>query len=142
MQSCFFRTFCDFRTFVHKVFIMSCRNLQQKMTNKIIWSSMLKLLNVRCFLKRKLMQGYWLLNYSWDKAFKNGPSEIFGKQPLLKQTISLQFFKDCLPRILLGPFQNTLAQLPLLFIIQIFSTPVERAWLSGGGFKKDLKCVV
>ena len=38
----------------------------------------------------------------WDKVFKNGPSKIFGTQPLKK------FFKGCLPRILFGPFLNTL----------------------------------
>ena len=38
--------------------------------------------------------------FKWDKAFKNGPSKICGRQPLkklkgyvlLKQTISLQIF--------------------------------------------------
>ena len=37
-----------------------------------------------------------------DKVFKNGPGKICGKQ-----TISLQFFKGCLPQISLGPFLNT-----------------------------------
>ena len=48
-----------------------------------------------------------------DKVFKNGPSEICGRQPLknlkwyglLKQTIPhFKFFKGYLPQILLGPF--------------------------------------
>ena len=39
-----------------------------------------------------------------DKVFKNGPSKICGKQ-----TISLQFFKGCLPQISLDLFLNTLS---------------------------------
>ena len=35
----------------------------------------------------------------WVKVFKNGPSNICGRQP---------FVEDCLPQILLGPFSNTL----------------------------------
>ena len=58
-------------------------------------------------------------SYIWDKVFKNGPSEICGRQPLkifwkyafLKETMSLQFFKICLPQTLLGPFLNTLSHL-------------------------------
>ena len=56
-----------------------------------------------------------LLNNIWDKVFKNGRSEIYGRQPLkklkwcglLRKTISLQFFKGHLPQISLGPFLNT-----------------------------------
>ena len=55
---------------------------------------------------------------SWiicDKLFKNGLRKICGRQPLknlkwyglLKQTISLQFLKDCLPQILPGSCLNT-----------------------------------
>ena len=33
------------------------------------------------------------------KVFKNGPSNICGRQP---------FVEGCLPQILLGPFSNTL----------------------------------
>ena len=47
------------------------------------------------------------LRYKWDKVFKNGPNKICGRQPvknlkghaLLKQTISFQIFKGCLPQI-------------------------------------------
>ena len=57
--------------------------------------------------------------FNWVKIFKNGPSKIFGRQPLNnlkwyglpKQTISLQIFKGCLPQVLLGLFLNTLTQL-------------------------------
>ena len=35
----------------------------------------------------------------WVKVFKNGPSKI-------RQTISLQVFKGCLPNILLGPISR------------------------------------
>ena len=53
--------------------------------------------------------------HAHEILFKNGPSKISGSQSLknlkwtisLKQTISLQFFKGCLPQILLGPFLNT-----------------------------------
>ena len=64
----------------------------------------------------------------WDKVFKNGPSEICGRQllmtviGLLKHTISLQFleviwcafFKGFLPQISLGPFLNTLSHMTKL----------------------------
>ena len=51
----------------------------------------------------------------WGKVFKNGPSKVYGRQPLknlkryglFKQTIFLQFFKGCLTQIVLGPFLNT-----------------------------------
>ena len=52
-----------------------------------------------------------------DKAFKNGPSKICGRQPL-KQTMPLQFFKGCLPQVLLGPFLNTLTYLCLKIILK------------------------
>ena len=35
------------------------------------------------------------------------------RNSLLRQTIALQFFKGCLPQILLGPFLNTLSQMCL-----------------------------
>ena len=54
-----------------------------------------------------------LLIYNWIKVFKNGPSKICGRQS--KQTISLQFFKGCVPQILLAPFLNTLTQLLIFF---------------------------
>ena len=56
------------------------------------------------------------LKNKWKKVFKNGPSKICGRQPLkdlkwyevksFKQTIPLQFFKGCLPQILLGQTWN------------------------------------
>ena len=57
-----------------------------------------------------------------DKVFKNGPSKIYGRQPLknlkgyglLKPTISLQIFEGCRPQILLGPFLITLFHMPLV----------------------------
>ena len=39
-----------------------------------------------------------------DKVFKNGPSEICGRQPLKNLKCHFKFFKGCLPQILLGPF--------------------------------------
>ena len=50
-----------------------------------------------------------------DKVFKGGLSKFCGKRPLknLKQTISLQFFKGCLPQNLLSPLLNTLSQVRL-----------------------------
>ena len=47
----------------------------------------------------------------WVKVFKNGSSEICGRQH--KQTIFLKFFKGCLPQILPGPFLNTLTHITL-----------------------------
>ena len=49
-----------------------------------------------------------------------------GRQPLkklkgyglLKQTISLQIFKGCLPKILRGPFLNTLSHLQLVHLLK------------------------
>ena len=56
-----------------------------------------------------------------------GPSRIFGRQPLkkfkryglLKQTIFLQIFKGCLPQILLGPFLNNLSHISHLSTIWV-----------------------
>ena len=42
-----------------------------------------------------------------DKVFKNGPSEICGRQPF-------KFFKGCLPQISLGSFLNTLLHIKSL----------------------------
>ena len=42
------------------------------------------------------------LTHIWGKIFKNGPSEICGRQP---------FFKGCLPEVSLGSFVNTLSQI-------------------------------
>ena len=57
--------------------------------------------------------------FKWDEVFKNRPSKISGQQHLknmkwyglLRQTISLQIFKGCLPQIFLGPFFNILTQI-------------------------------
>ena len=35
---------------------------------------------IKFFLKKAML----LLQNTWDKVFKNGPSEIFGRQPLKK----------------------------------------------------------
>ena len=57
---------------------------------------------------------------NWDKIFKNGPSEICGRQPLkyfkcdmvsLSRPCHFEFFKGFLPQISLGPFLNNLSQL-------------------------------
>ena len=53
-----------------------------------------------------------VLKYIWDKVFKSGLSKFRGKKnSLIKRTIFLQFFKGCLPQILLGPFLNALSYL-------------------------------
>ena len=65
-----------------------------------------------------MIRGSWQRDI-WDKVFKNEPSKISQRQPLknlkgyglLKQTISLQIFKGCLPQILFGPFLNTLSHM-------------------------------
>ena len=50
--------------------------------------------------------------YIWVKVFKNGPSKICGRQPLknlvIWSALHFKFFKGCLPKILVGPFLNTL----------------------------------
>ena len=59
--------------------------------------------------------------YIWDKVFKSELSKFCGRQSLknlkgyglLKQTISLQFFKGCRPQNFLSPFLNTLSHLSL-----------------------------
>ena len=55
----------------------------------------------------------------WVKIFKNGPSKLWGRQPLknlkwymvCSRPYYLKFFKGCLPQILFGPFFNTLTQI-------------------------------
>ena len=54
----------------------------------------------------------------WDKAFKNGPSKNYGRQPSKNLKLCLTrpysffiFFKGCLPQVFLGPFLNTLSQI-------------------------------
>ena len=67
-------------------------------------------MEIKCFFSKSTI---------WDKVIKNGPSEIYGRQPLknlkgygvLKKTISLKIFKGYLPQNLLGPFLNTLSQI-------------------------------
>ena len=57
----------------------------------------------------------------WDKVFRDGPSKTCGRQPLknwkghglLKQTIHLHIFLDCLSQILLSLFLNTLPHIAL-----------------------------
>ena len=57
------------------------------------------------------------INIIWNKVYKNGPSEICGRQSLknlkpyglFKQTISLQIFKGWLSQILLELFLNALS---------------------------------
>ena len=51
----------------------------------------------------------FLLVYIWVKAFKNGPSKVYGRQPLKKFEViwstkadHFKLFKGCLPQILLG----------------------------------------
>ena len=63
-----------------------------------------------------------------DIVFKNKQSKICGRQPLenltgyglLKQIVSLQIFKGCLPQISLGPLLNTWTR------IISYSYPVHR----------------
>ena len=53
-------------------------------------------------------------NNKWVKVIKNGPSKICGRQPLKNlegYDLHVNFFKDCLPQMLLGPFLNTLTQM-------------------------------
>ena len=60
---------------------------------------------------------------NWVRVFKNRPRKVCRRQPLKnlkwydlpKQTrpYHFKFFKGCLPKILLGPFLNTLTQLSL-----------------------------
>ena len=46
----------------------------------------------------------------WDKAFKNGPNKIWGRQPLKNlKGYPFKSFKGWLPQTLLGPFLNTLS---------------------------------
>ena len=46
----------------------------------------------------------------WDKVSKNGPSKIYGRQPLYP----FKIFKGWLPQIFLGPYMNTLTQIIVL----------------------------
>ena len=50
----------------------------------------------------------------WHEVFKNGPS-------MLQRTISLHFFKGCLPQNLLGTFLNTF---PHIWMENIWKTSV------------------
>ena len=52
--------------------------------------------------------------YEWDKVFKNGSSKICERQPLKNWKADFyQFFKGCLPQILLGPFLNTVSHMQI-----------------------------
>ena len=44
-----------------------------------------------------------MVTHKWVKVFQNGPSKIYGRY-------LFQFFKGCLPQILLAPFMITLNQ--------------------------------
>ena len=67
---------------------------------------------------------------TWDKVFKNGPSEICERQPLknfksyglLKQTISHHFklFKGCLPQVALASFLNNLSHMSFDGFCRVF----------------------
>ena len=52
------------------------------------------------------------------KVFKDGPSKMFGRQPLKKfedRPYHLNYFKGCLPQILVTPCLNTLTQMTVPF---------------------------
>ena len=70
----------------------------------------------------------------WDKVFKNGPSEICGRQPLknifcLSRPYHFKFFKGRLPQISLGPLLNTFSEMKQNQIIitknSIYELPQE-----------------
>ena len=82
------------------------------------WKPSIFLKRCTCFSGSlmKMFKAIFLWN-TCDSVFRNGPSKIFGRQPLknlswcglFKQTISFQvFFKGCLLQILLGLFLNIL----------------------------------
>ena len=60
---------------------------------------------------------YWEpFKWYWGKVFKNGTSNICGRQPLknlkhLSMPHHFKLFNGCLPHILLGPFLNTLSHM-------------------------------
>ena len=58
---------------------------------------------------------FFSLGNKWDKVFKNGPSKICWGRPYY-----FNFFKGCLPQILLGPFWNTLSQI-LTYLITFWT---------------------
>ena len=75
----------------------------------------------KAYFQRALVFGVnkfrvWAYFWKWDKVFKNRPSKTGGRQPLKAYVLleadhtQFQFFKGCLPQILLGLFLNTLAQ--------------------------------
>ena len=56
----------------------------------------------------------------WFKVFKNGPSNICGRQPFKKlkcRPYHCKCFKGCLPQILLDPFLNTLTHLLISILL-------------------------
>ena len=65
------------------------------------------------------------LTVIWDKVFKNGPSKIYGKQPLknlkryghLSRPYHFKIFKGCLPQITRGPLLNTLSHMVMKILI-------------------------
>ena len=61
--------------------------------------------------KNKPAVGLVIRYIIWDEVFKNGPSEICGRQPsenMKGYGLPFKLFKGCLPQILLGLFLNTL----------------------------------
>ena len=59
--------------------------------------------------------------YIWDKVIKNGPSKVCGRQPY---PYPFEFFKGCLPQILLGPFLNTLTHIQWQTVQSCMSTSI------------------
>ena len=55
---------------------------------------------------------------TWVKVFKNGPSEICGRQPLnnLKCLYHFKYFKSCLPQLLLAFYLNTWTHISISFL--------------------------
>ena len=64
------------------------------------------------------------LSNTWGQVLKNGRTKICGKQPLKiwsdNRPYYFNFFKGCLPQILLGPFWNTLSQI-LTYLITFWT---------------------
>ena len=61
------------------------------------------------------------LFHTWDKVFKNGPSETCERQPY-----HFKFFEGCFPRISLGHFLNTL----LFHKVNVSKVPIDKLDIS------------
>ena len=68
----------------------------------------------------------------WVEQFKNGRSKICGRQPLIWSNMVyldrqhlFRSFKGYLPRILLGPFLNTLTHFRVILGIVSLSSPIQ-----------------